>query len=79
MNEAELVRQEVERLRKVFKKDVLTCEDLMKYYNVGKSNIRNLMNSENFPTTVIGRRKVITLHNLVIFEFQRNKSLLNSN
>ena len=39
----------------------MDCDDLVKITGIGKTNARILMNRYDFPTTTIGRRKVISV------------------
>lgn len=57
----ELISLEAKRLADRYDKDYLDCEDLMKITGLGKGNVRALMNRFDFPTTTIGRRKVISV------------------
>ena len=50
---------EAKRLAEKYQKDFFSCEDLVKIMAVGKNNIRDLMNSNEFPTIEIGNRKVV--------------------
>ena len=50
---------EAKRLAEKYQKDFLNCEDLVEIMSVGKNNIRDLMNSKDFPTIEIGNRKVV--------------------
>ena len=56
-----LIEQEVDRLTTKYNKDYLDCEDLMKITGLGKGNVRTLMNRYDFPTTNVGKRKVISV------------------
>ena len=56
-----LISAEAKRLADRYNKDYLDCEDLMKITGLGKDNVRALMNRFDFPTTTIGRRKVISV------------------
>jgi len=51
---------EARRLAEKYGKDFLDCNDLVQIMSVGKNNIRQLMNSESFPTVEIGNRKVVS-------------------
>jgi hypothetical protein len=48
---------EARRLAEKYGKDFLDCEDLVKITGVGRNNIRQLLNSVDFPTIEIGNRK----------------------
>ena len=50
---------EAKRLSEKYGKDFLDCDDLMNILGVGKNNVRQLLNSDSFPTVEIGNRKVV--------------------
>lgn len=52
---------EARRLAEKYGKDYLDCEDLVQIMRVGRNNIRQLLNSEDFPTIEIGNRKVVSV------------------
>ena len=52
---------EARRLSEKYDKDFFDCDDLVKIMGVGKNNIRQLLNSESFPTVEIGNRKVVSV------------------
>ncbi|MCL2638439.1 MAG: hypothetical protein FWD48_08735 [Oscillospiraceae bacterium] len=52
---------EARRIAEKYNKDFLDCEDLVKIMGVGRNNIRQLLNSEVFPTVEIGNRKVVSV------------------
>ena len=56
-----LISAEAKRLAERYNKDYLDCEDLMKITGLGKGNVRALMNRFDFPTTTVGKRKVISV------------------
>ena len=45
---------EAKRIAEKYHKDFLSCDDLVAIMNVGKNNVRELMNSGRFPTIEIG-------------------------
>ena len=69
ISQIDLIELEVNRLYKIYQKDYLECEDIMKITGVGKNNIRTLMNNPNFPTKKVGRRKVVSLTSFVVWQF----------
>jgi len=70
-----LISEEAKRLSERYDKDYLDCEDLMKIMGVGKGNIRTLMNRFDFPTTTVGKRKVISVMAFARWSyFQDNRS-----
>jgi len=52
---------EAKRLSEKYGKDYLNCDDLVLIMGIGKNNIRNLLNSHDFPTIEVGNRKVISV------------------
>ena len=52
---------EARRLSEKYEKDYLDCDDLVKIMGIGKNNIRQLLNSDSFPTVEIGNRKVVSV------------------
>ena len=61
ININDLIQNEVNRISLKYGKDFLDCEDLMKITGLGKGNVRTLMNRYDFPTTNVGKRKVISV------------------
>ena len=68
-NTKDLIEMEVNRLSNKYGKDYLDCEDIIKITGLGRNNVRTLMNNSKFPTTIIGRRKVVSLTNFVVWQF----------
>lgn len=73
MNIENLIKCEVERISTKYNKDFLDCEDLIKITGLGRDNVRNLLRSENFPTTKVGKRQVVSVLNFV------TSQIMNSN
>lgn len=72
MNIDNLIKCEVERLSTKYNKDFLDCEDLIKITGLGRDNVRNLLRSENFPTTKVGKRQVVSVLNFVTWQMMNN-------
>lgn len=72
INMENLIQREVERLVKKYDKDFLDCEDLIKITGLGRDNVRNLLRSENFPTTKVGKRQVVSVFNFVAWQTMQN-------
>ena len=72
MNYENLIQNEVERISTKYNKDFLDCEDLMKITGLGRDNVRNLLRSENFPTTKVGKRQVVSVLNFVTWQIMNN-------
>jgi hypothetical protein len=68
---------EAKRLAEKYKKDFFDCEDLVKIMGVGKNNIRQMFNSDSFPTIKIGKRKVVSVIAFIMWSMQNE--LYNSN
>ena len=65
---------EAKRLSEKYEKDFLDCEDLVKIMGVGRNNIRQLLNSDTFPTIEIGSRKVVSVVAFTLWSLQtKNK------
>ena len=67
-----LIQNEVERISTKYNKDFLDCEDLMKITGLGRDNVRNLLRSENFPTTKVGKRQVVSVLNFVTWQIMNS-------
>lgn len=52
---------EARRLSRKYGKDYLDCADLVSILGIGTNNVRQLMNSDSFPTIQIGNRKVVSI------------------
>jgi len=61
---------EAKRIAEKYSKDFLSCDDLVEIMKVGKNNIRELMNSDNFPTIEIGNRKVVSIISFVLWSLR---------
>jgi len=61
---------EAKRLAEKYSKDFLCCDDLVEIMNVGKNNVRDLMNSDSFPTIEIGNRKVVSIMSFVLWSLK---------
>lgn len=61
---------EAKRLSEKYSKDFLDCEDLVKIMGIGKNNIRQLLNSDSFPTVEIGNRKVVSTVAFTLWSLQ---------
>ena len=44
----------------------------MKITGLGRDNVRNLLRSENFPTTKVGKRQVVSVLNFVTWQIMNN-------
>ncbi|MCL1976307.1 MAG: hypothetical protein FWG61_09140 [Firmicutes bacterium] len=67
---------EAKRIAEKYQKDFLNCYDLVGIMNVGKNNVRELMNSRRFPTIEIGNRKVISVISFVMWSLENNNAVL---
>ena len=52
---------EAKRIAKKYNKDYLNCDDLVEITGLGKNNVRQMLNSDDFPTIEIGNRKVVSV------------------
>ena len=67
---------EARRLAEKYGKDFLDCDDLVKIIGVGKNNIRQLLNSDTFPTIEIGNRKVVSVIALSVWSLTCAQNLV---
>ena len=74
MNYENLIKSEVERISTKYNKDFLDCEDLIKITGLGRDNVRNLLRSENFPTTKVGKRQVVSVLNFVTWQIMNSNT-----
>ncbi len=68
LTQKDLIELELNRLSKKYNKDYLECDDIMKITGLGKENVRRLMDRKDFPTTRVGRRKVVSLLSFVTWQ-----------
>ena len=66
---------EARRLAEKYNKDFLDCEDLIKIMGVGRNNIRQLLNSDSFPTVEIGNRKVVSTAAFALWSLQAKQGV----
>lgn len=67
---------EARRISEKYKKDFLSCDDLVEIMGVGKNNIRELMGSRRFPTIEIGNRKVVSVISFVLWSLESSRDVL---
>ena len=61
---------EAKRLSDKYGKDYFSCDDLVSIMGVGKSNVRQLMNCDSFPTIEVGNRKVVSAISFALWSLQ---------
>lgn len=61
---------EAHRLSVKYNKDYFDCADLVAIMGVGTNNIRQLMNSDSFPTIEVGNRKVVSVLAFALWSLQ---------
>ena len=61
---------EARRLSEKYDKDFLDCDDLVRIMGVGRNNVRQLLNSDSFPTIEIGNRKVVSVIALALWSLK---------
>ena len=66
---------EAKRIAEKYNTDFLDCDTLVKIMGVGKNNIRQLLNSDSFPTIEIGNRKVVSTIAFALWSLQAKDSL----
>lgn len=52
---------EARRLAEKYGRDYLTCENLAEILGLGMNNVRNMINSDDFPVIEVGNRKVVSV------------------
>jgi len=67
---------EAKRLAEKYGKDFLDCEDLVTITRLGRNNVRQLLNSDSFPTKAVGNRKVVSVIAFTLWTLQ-NDSVCN--
>jgi len=63
---------EARRISEKYGKDFLDCDDLVTIMGVGKNNIRQMLNSDSFPTMEIGNRKVVSVIAFTLWSLKNN-------
>lgn len=71
-----LILSEVERISAKYDKDFLNCEDLIKITGLGRDNVRQLLRSESFPTTKVGKRQVVSVLNFVTWTMKNSGEVI---
>lgn len=66
---------EAKRLAEKYNKDFLSCEDLTAIMGLGTNNVRQLLNSEDFPTITVGNRKVVSVIAFAFWSVNQLKNL----
>jgi hypothetical protein len=64
---------EARRLAEKYNKDYLDCDDLVSIMRIGKNNVRQLLNSSNFPTIEVGNRKVVSVIAFALWSIQDDR------
>lgn len=67
---------EARRIADKYQKDFLSCDDLVRILSVGKNNVRELMNSDSFPTIEIGNRKVVSVIGFTLWSLQHDRNFM---
>ena len=68
---------EAKRIAEKYGKDFLDCDDIVKILGVGKNNVRQLLNSDVFPTIVLGNRKVVSVLAFTLWSLGSEGSISN--
>ena len=66
---------EAKRIAEKYNTDFLDCDTLVKIMGVGKNNIRQLLNSDSFPTIEVGNRRVVSVIAFALWSLQAKDSL----
>ncbi len=72
INITSIIEIEVQRLTSKYDKEFFDCNDLIGVLGVGRDNVRSLMRSENFPTIIIGNRKVVSILSFIIWQIEKD-------
>ena len=67
---------EAKRLSEKYGKDYFDCEDLIKIMTIGRNNVRQLMNSDDFPTIEVGNRKIVSVIAFALWSIKINIGVL---
>jgi len=63
---------EAQRLAEKYTKDFLDCDDLVIITGLGKNNVRQMLNSDDFPTITVGNRKVVSVIGFALWSLKFN-------
>jgi len=63
---------EAQRLAEKYNKDFLDCDDLVNITGLGKNNVRQMLNSDDFPTITVGNRKVVSVIAFALWSLKIN-------
>jgi hypothetical protein len=63
---------EAQRLSEKYGKDFLDCDDLVAITGLGKNNVRQMLNSDDFPTITVGNRKVVSVIAFTLWTLKNN-------
>ena len=72
-----IIISEAKRLADKYQKESFDCKDLVEILGVGTNSVRDLMNHKGFPTQTIGKRKVVTITNYVIWSLKQQMEVQN--
>ena len=64
----QVIKDEIARLKALYNKEYLSCEELVEIIGIGRDNVRSLMRSASFPTIRVGKRIVVSIINFVLWE-----------
>ena len=67
---------EGKRLAEKYSKDYLNCDDLITIMGIGRNNVRQLLNSREFPTVEIGNRKVVGVTAFALWSLKNSDSYM---
>lgn len=69
---------EAKRISEKYGKDYLCCDDLVAITGFGKNNVRNLLNSDTFPTRTAGNRKAVSVIAFVLWSLRASSTMDNT-
>jgi predicted DNA-binding transcriptional regulator AlpA len=70
LKKEELIALETKRIAEKFNKEYLDCKDLIQATGLGRDNVRQMMNSKDFPLLTIGKRQVVSILNFVVWQIE---------
>ena len=68
----DVINAEIERLSKKFNKDYLDIKDVMQITGLGRDKVREIFNSQNFPSSNYGHKQTVSIMAFVIWQIHNN-------
>jgi hypothetical protein len=67
-----LISSEVDRLSKKYNKEFLDIKDVMEITGLGRDKVREIFNSKDFPVSIYGHKKTVSIMAFVIWQIKNN-------